>query len=344
MANCKVIYKKRLINNINHLSSFGKKIMAMVKADAYGHNMYAIVKVLKGKVKNYGVANYKEALKLKHILNDNSLILVVGKTSYFLPLIKNNIHITIDSISELKTINNICKKHNIFANVHIAINTGMNRIGVKSIKQFKTLINYIKTTKYIRLKGIFTHAFDADENNTHLFKQIKKLKKYLKFVNFNILIHIGGSYCLNYNLPNFINMVRVGFFMYGYGNKNLKPIMQITSTISKITKCKRGEYVGYGKTKLKENKKIALVGIGYSDGLPRNLSNIGYVKIKNQKCKIIGKICMDMFMVDVTYLNIKVGDKVDIMINANILAKQINTSPYEILTNFSKFRGKTLVI
>lgn len=338
----KVISRSNLIHNLNFCKNFNKKIMVMVKANAYGHGVKHIVKQLGKNVDFYGVANNQEALNLRKLTR--AKILIVGKTINYNNVIKNDISITIDTLNELEIIEKTAKKINKVAYVHIAVNTGMNRIGVKNINQFNNMLKFIFKSKNIILEGIFTHMFDADYVKNHFKQQIKKFEHYVKLIkNQNILIHIGGSFCLNNQIPNFINMIRVGYFVYGYGNVNLKPIMHIVSNVIKIVDCKNGEHIGYGNCKIKKDSKIAIIPAGYADGIPRQLSNKSYILVNNHKCKIVGCVCMDMFMVNVTGLNVCVGDSVIIFNDAEYFAKRTNTSPYEILTNFSKARGKVLI-
>jgi len=343
--NYKLIDSKNIINNLNYCKYFNKNIMAMVKANAYGHGTKQIVNILKDKVDFWGVANEKEAIALKKMLNNHSTILVVGKSVKISQLIKNNIHITIDSKSELQRLLCASKRLNIPAYVHIAINTGMNRIGVKTQCYFKELVKFLNAnSSHLILSGVFTHCFDANEEHTHFYKQMERFEKFINLVkNKDILIHIGGGFCLNHKIPKFVNMVRVGYYIYGYGNNALQPVMTIKSNIVKITKCKKGEFIGYGKTILKRSKKIAIIPMGYSDGVTRKLSNNAYVLIRSKKCRIIGKICMDMFMIDVSNIDAKIGDEVIVYNNAEYFAKIAQTSPYEILTNFSKARTKTII-
>ena len=134
-------------------------------------------------------------------------------------------------------------------------------------------------------------------------------------------------------------MVRVGYYLYGYGMRGLKPVMKIQGKVIKIIDCKKGEYVGYGnKSKLISDKKIAMVPIGYADGVMRRLSNNYNVKINNMPCKIVGNICMDMCMVDISNVTCNVGDNVILMDNALQIAKLVDTSPYEVLTSFNMLR------
>lgn len=339
MKNKKIINRDNLIYNLKKCQSKFSNLCVMVKANAYGHGMINVVNELKNQVNLFGVANTAEALQLRRRFKDIN-IFVAGKTKEFKNLIKNNISITIDEIGELEHICKICKNSNKKAKIHIAVNTGMNRIGTKNIYEFKKLLTQINKNDNIILEGIFTHAFDADLKNNHFYEQMQKFYEFVKLIkDKSVLIHIGGSYVLKQKIPNFVNMVRIGYFIYGYGMRGLKPVMQIQSHVIKIIDCKKGEYVGYGnKSKLKQNTKIAVVSLGYADGLHRRLSNVYTVTINSQKCPIVGNICMDMFMVDVTNINCKVGYKVLVMDNACDLAQAIQTSPYEMLTSFNQIR------
>lgn len=338
----KIINSKALIHNLDFCKQCNKNIMVMVKADAYGHDMTKVVKILNNKVNFWGVANFQEALRLKKLTE--SAILVVSKTENFSGMIKNGIHITVDEIKELKEIETVAKKLNKIAYVHVAINTGMNRIGVKNIYVFKLILDFVYNSKYLHLAGVFTHLFDADAKTNHVLTQLQKFERFAKCIkDKGTLIHIGGSFAIMQKLPEYINMVRVGFFIYGCGNKKLKPVLSIVSKIIKISQCKKGELVGYGKTILKHNTNIALVPIGYADGVPRGLSNKGNVLINGKKFKIVGKICMDAFMIDIGNENIKIGDEVVVFNNAEDYAQIVQTSPYEILTNFAKARAKVLI-
>lgn len=343
MENLKIINKNALISNLNYCKGFNKQIIVMVKANAYGHGLKQVVNVLKDKVKYFGVANEKEAIKVKRF-SPKSNILVVGKSIAFSTLILNDIEFTIDDIDEVYNIIKECKRLRKIAKIHIAINTGMNRIGVKAIADFKEIINMIDATSHIKLIGIFTHCFDADLKLNNFNKQMVKFKRYCNLIkDRNLIIHIGGSYCLSQRIPKFISHVRTGFYLYGYGNFNLKPVMKIESYVAKILTCQKGENIGYGKTKIKKKTQIATIPMGYADGVPRNLSGKAYVYLNNQKCKIIGKICMDVLMIDITDKNIKLQDRITIMKDAMYFAKIAKTSPYEILTNFSKARAKVLI-
>lgn len=338
MKNKKIINYNNLLFNLKKCQNNFPNICAMVKANAYGHNDINIVNFLQNHINYFGVANEQEALKLrKKFANIN--IIVVGKSNKYKSLIKNKIQFTIDSEQEIDEIKKICHKTTQIAYIHIAINTGMNRIGVKSVKEFKNILEKIEQDKKLKLCGVFTHTFDSESSSGHFYEQMQNFYQYVKIINNpEILIHIGGSYVLNHKIPTFINMVRVGYYLYGYGKKSLRPVMKISTKIIKIIDCKKSEYVGYGKNKLKTSSKIAILPIGYADGLNRRLSNKYYVLIKNKKCKIIGNICMDMCMIDISNINCKIGDEVCVLDNAQEMAKIVETLPYEILTSFNQLR------
>lgn len=339
MKNTKQINTANLLYNLKICKKKFNNLCVMVKANAYGHNARIIVNSLKDEINNFGVATAKEAVTLRKIFKSID-IFVSSKTNDYTLLIKHNISFCIDSIDELKIINKIATKLNKCALVHIKVNTGMNRLGVRHIDEFLAIMEFIKHSKFIKLVGVYTHTFDSDNKNTHFYQQMEIFYKFVKLIDDkSILIHIGGSYVLNHKIPKFVNMVRVGLFIYGYGKSGLKPVMSIRSRIAKIFKCYAGDYVGYGNsTQLKKDALIAVIPIGYADGVMRRLSNNHQLTINNQKCNIVGNICMDMLMVDVTNIKCKVGDVVIVMNNAQNIAKKLNTSVYEVLTTFNLIR------
>ena len=315
----------------------------MVKANAYGHGLKEIVSLLKDKVNWFGVSSIVEAIEVKKYAKKDTNILVVGKSNSFDLLVLNRIHITVDTMQELKCIEKICIETQLNAFVHIAINTGMNRIGVSSLEEFEEMTNFIKNSKYIVLVGIFTHMYNADQSGDDFNCQMTTFKRYFSHISKDVFVHVGGSFCLNYRLPKRVNMVRVGLFLYGYGNVNLKPVMQIRSRIVKILNVKKNENIGYGHNVCKKDRIVALIPQGYADGLPRKLFNRGFVKVNGKKCKIIAMVCMDCIIVDITKVITNVGDKVLVMFDADMISKWTKISVYEVLTRFSMARVKTVI-
>ena len=336
-------YTKKIINQNNLVSNFdyikktsGKNICAVVKANAYGHGCENIIKILDKKVDFFAVHNLQEALNVRK--NTNKTILILGYCYDLKIAIENDISIMVDSVEILNQITQL--KTSKKAKIHIKINTGMNRLGIKKIKQFKQFLKIIKYSKNIVFEGVYTHCFSS-KNKKITNKQIERFFKFIEKIppKYNVIKHIGGSNLIYYNLPKQIDYIRVGIMLYGYGDENLKPVMKITSKIVKIFEIKKGEYVGYDeKFRATQKIKIAVVSFGYADGFFRQLNYKKTFLIGGKNCKILGPVCMDMFMLDVTNIDAKIGDDVLIFDNAEKWAKILDKTEYEILTNFNQTR------
>ena len=329
-TNFKLINKENLIFNISKIK--GKKICLMVKANAYGHGIKEVVKSANDYVWGYGVVNIDEAILVRKYTRKRIIIFAPTKDYELCRL--NKIEFFIDSELGLKeAISNNCPNL-----IHLAINVGMNRYGTKSEIELKHINNLLIDNK-IKLKSIYTH-FPITDNNLKTCREYKNFLMLRNIISQNSPICFGGSNVRNYDF-NF-DILRLGIDAYGYG-KDMKKVMKIVSKVVKINFVKKDEFVGYGK-KYKERfgNYIAVVPIGYGDGLMRGLSNKFKVKINGVNYQVVGNICMDCFFVKVDK-SVKVGDFVEVMFDADYLAKKIKTIPYEILTNFSLLRGKTLI-
>ncbi len=336
----KVIDIKQLQKNFLALNKFSnKKICAVVKANAYGHDAKIVTKYLSDICDFFAVQNLYEALEIRRV-NNTAKILVLGYTIDYNLASKHNISIMVDDINILEKI----IEKNIKLNVHIKVNTGMNRFGIKDENMLKIMQKLIKNAKNITFEGIFSH-FYATNNKDITKKQIEKFEHFVKKIdkNFTPIVHVGGSGMVHYNI-DFVNYIRCGISLYGYNEKFVKPSMRIESKIIKITIVKAGENVGYGcgfvATK---NTTVALVPLGYADGILRNLSNKMHIKIGDNLAKCIGNICMDMLFVDITNINAKVGDKVTVFWDANIWTKTLDVTSYEILTGLNNARANILI-
>ena len=207
------------------------------------------------------------------------------------------------------------------------------------------MIEYCNCNSNLLIKGIYTH-FATPHNEKFLNKQVQIWQSILLSIDTSkYIIHASASAIAlkKYNLQ--YNMVRVGLAMYGYGDTNLQPVLSVHSKIVQINKLKKGDFVGYdAKFIAKKNTVIGVVGIGYGDGYMRANATKGYVLINGNKCRIIGKICMNLLFVDLsTCINVQIGDIAVIIgkskdkeITATHLSKWCSTIEYEILTNFSK--------
>lgn len=350
---------KNLKNNINEIKSLISeqcKIMAVIKANAYGHGIINIAKRLNQiGIQDFAVATLSEAIELRKN-NIQGNILILGYTN---PEDIKNIKIynliqTIVDYEYAKKIDKILQEKNQKINVHIKINTGMNRIG-ESYENIDKIIEIFKL-KHINILGMYTHFSSADsldkddiEFSENQMNNFYNCIEKLKLLGYNPgKIHIQNSYgILNYQGLK-CDYVRPGIIMYGvYGNKehnakielNIKPVLELKARITSVKYLPKGQTVSYGRTYISDNKiKIATVSIGYGDGYPRCLSGKGIkVAVNGKYAEIIGKICMDQLIIDVTDIdNIKEGDIVTLIGNdkdicAEEIAAKADTITYELL-------------
>lgn len=350
----KVILKENLLNNVNYFKSkIGKsKLCAVVKADAYGHGINTVVPLIRGKVDYFAVANYTEAERVRILTNKSILILGEVEKQDIISCINQNISISISNCGMLNLVAKIAKQINKVAHVHFKINTGMNRLGFKDLKNFIKAFNKYKDCKYLKYEGIFTHFYE--QNNMDTIDMQKE--RFLKFINSvsckNLIKHCASTTISLTRKDCLFDMCRVGIGLYNYAlDKYIKPVMQIKAKIINIINLKKGDNVGYENGFVAKSKmKIAVLSIGYADGYLRCFSNNSKVIIKHQFANIVGNVCMDMCFCDVTNINCKIFDDViilgqyeDLSINAEELAKNGNTISYEILTNFKSDRMNVCV-
>lgn len=332
MENLKVINKENLYHNLSQFS--GRKICAMVKSNAYGHGLLEIASLIKDRVSCFGVVNIAEALTIRKVTD--LPILICSKVNDFKICKENNIDVMIDDERDLTN----CLESGLTEGINLKVNCGMNRFGVNSVLLMRTL-NDVFESERINLKSIYTH-FPCTENKKLTYKHMQNFQKLRAEISQNAPICFGGSGIASY--PFEYDILRLGIGMYGYGAKNLQPILSIQSYVSKVFFATRGQNIGYGNAfSVHHGGFFAVVPVGYGDGLRRNLSGKISVIINNTRCKIVGNICMDSFFVAVDE-NVKVGDKVVVMDDADYFAEKIGTIPYEILTGLANFRGKTEII
>ncbi len=332
MKNIKLLSKENLLQNLNHFKH--KKVCAMVKSNAYGHGLREIVRLIENDVDYFGVAHIEEGVEVRKI--SEKPILVCSKIFDFKKCKRHNLEVMVEDEVDIQN----CLNCGLKDAMHLKINCGMNRFGIENTLQSR-ILNDLLEEKQINLKSIYTH-FHCLENKKQTFCDYKKFQMLRAEILQNATICFGGSGVVNY--PFEFDMLRLGIGLYGYGQKDLKPVMKILSYVCKIFYAKRGEYIGYGKKyKVKNGGYFAIVPVGYGDGLRRNLSGNFKVLIDGKKYECVANICMDAFFVKVDQ-NVKVGDKVVCMFDANYMAKKTDTIPYEILTGFSNLRGDTLIL
>ena len=326
------IYLDRIVKNIENAKKLiapNTKIMAIVKSDGYGHGAVPVAKALDHFVDAYGVAIIEEALELREA-NIQKPILILGYVpeQYMEKLVTFDIIPAIFTLDMAKALSNIAKKHNKMAKIHIKLDTGMGRIGFALTEESLQTIKEISNLPNICIDGCFSHFSCADEKDLSFAKE--QLSHYDTFVqqieDMGISIpmkHISNSAGIM-ELPEANkNMVRSGITTYGlYPSEEvekerlaLQPAMELKSYISFVKTVEAGVGVSYNRTYITDStRKIATIPVGYGDGYPRALSSKGRVLIKGRYASIVGRICMDQFMVDVTDLpDVQRGDQVTLI-------------------------------
>ncbi len=333
-----------------------RNIIAVVKANAYGHGDAAVSRILEEYGVNFfAVSNISEAVNLRKCgITGKILVLGYIPISRLQLLNKYNIIGTVVSEAHLEELKMYAPKN---AEFHIAIDTEMHRIGI-GVKNCENTIKVIKNAaKTLKITGIFTHLAVADSDapediastnfSLKLFEKICEGIKALGISDIHCLNSSGG---LNYFKEPF-STVRLGISLYGYSSseavvlpEGVLPALEWKTNVACVVDIKAGDSVGYGKSYIaKKDMKVATLMTGYADGYPRLLSNNGKVLINGEFAPVVGKICMDMMMVDITETEkVKPGDTAVLIgtsknkkITADDLAKAVNTVSYEILTGIS---------
>ncbi|HHV46563.1 MAG TPA: alanine racemase [Tissierellia bacterium] len=332
----------------------GTLITAVVKANAYGHgSVYAARTFLKNGADRLAVATLAEAIELRNAGIDVP-ILILGYTpvSQYSSVIEHDITQTIYNLESAKAFSQTAGKLNKTGYIHIKIDSGMGRIGFLPTDKSVNDILEISKLPNIMVEGIFTHFATADEKDkTYTYTQYERFMYVInKLEERGLSIpvkHVSNSAAI-IDLPDFnLNMVRAGIMLYGYypsdevhkERVNLLPAMSLKARISHVKAVPADTGISYGQIFVtKRESKIATIPIGYADGFTRMLSSKGEAYIKGRIVPIVGRICMDQCMLDVTEIeDVKVGDEVILFgyeegsLNADDIAAKLNTISYEIL-------------
>ena len=364
---------KNIINKYNNY----KYYIGMIKSNAYNHGYYIVDTLVKSGINYLAVSTLDEAIEIR---NYNKKIPVLCTEIIDEDLIdiatKNNITLTIDSLEYLKSIGN--KK----CTIHIKINSGMNRLGVSEKEDFNEIYNYIMNNKNIYLEGIYTHFATPGVNDIYYDKQLEKFKYIVSDIDLNTIdiVHISSSFILlSHPKQDFENAVRIGTIIFGYDislseygnsfkekikkkrdnyliNKNniskvirgvkidLKPAFKLKTNVMEIRKVKKGEILGYGTDVIDEDSLVAILPIGYDEGIGTNV-NGRYVLINNKKYKCIGHICMCMMFVKIDD-SVKLYDEVTVLgdeLTLGYMSRLKNMSIQETLTTLGKTLPKVYI-
>ncbi|MEZ7494648.1 alanine racemase [Leeuwenhoekiella aequorea] len=328
-------------------------ILAVVKAYAYGSESVAVAKKLEEKGINYfAVAYASEGVALREGGIKTPILVLHPQIENFDTIISYDLEPSMYSMRVLKSfIETAESKNKKQYPIHIKFNTGLNRLGFKDVNEDE-ILKYITKTKAIKVKSLFSHLVASEDPNEKTFtlSQIetfeKNASKMIQGLGYSPLLHQSNtSAIINYPQAQF-DMVRTGIGLYGYGNTQeedlkLKPVATLKTVISQIHEISIGETVGYNRAHTAAKKeRTATLPIGHADGISRAYGKgKGYVMINGKKAPIIGNVCMDMIMVNVTKIDCEEGDEVIVFgkeASAVALSARIKSIPYELITSISQ--------
>ncbi len=341
-------------HNVTHFKSKlhpNTKILAVVKAFAYGSDACILSKILQDENVDYlAVAYTDEGVSLRNAGIDLPILVLHPQIINFNALIAHNLEPNIYSKNILNAFLKISKSKNLTDYpIHIKFNTGLNRLGF-NVQNLREIFTLITKENSIHITSVFSHLAASEDLNENLFTKnqiasFRNIKIQIEeILNYKPIFHLlNTSGILNYPQAQF-DMVRLGIGLFGFDNafsKNLKNVLTLKSIISQIHTLKKGDSVGYNRAFVcSKNSKIATIPIGHADGISRKLGNgIGSVLINKQKVPIIGNVCMDMLMVDISNIDCNEGDMVilfDSQKRIEEISQKINTIPYELLTMISQ--------
>lgn len=318
---------KHNLRQINAHLPKGVKTAAVVKVDGYGHGAVPVANAIKDEVSFFCVATAEEGANLyKHQVGLPILILGPVPGDDYHEVVACDLRACIFSQEQAMQLSKEARKQQRIAKVHLAVDTGMNRIGMKPREAELDMVEAIAKMEGLEIEGIFTHLYAADEpDKTSALRQIELFRDFLERLSQRGISprirHVANSAGIMEYLGKDFDMVRAGISMYGLPpamgmtSLDVKPVMGLHSTITYIKTVEAGEGISYGATYItKQRTTVATIPIGYGDGYPRSLSNQGYVLIEGKRAAILGKVCMDQMMVDVTGIaNAKIGSHVTLV-------------------------------
>jgi|GEM_PF-5136093 alanine racemase len=312
------INSKFLKHNLDYIvRNTNKNIIAVLKANAYGHGIAEVFELLFGNGINYfAVYSMDEASEIRRI-SSKAKIIVLDSVINDLTLreaIKLNVELVCSEIESFKTIENFCKKNGLVKfNFQVEFNLGLNRQGITYDEK---LVKQILSNDYFNINGVFSQISVNNINeDDQLVKIWTTIVKQFKQSNEKCISHIICSATFDYvnnSLARLDTHIRIGDLIYGFGRQYIKPIINIRSYISHINHFTKGEKLGYAqKYILDSDKKIASIPVGFSDGLPREIVNHYFVYVKDKRVAIIGEIFMNCMLIDCTGIDdLSIGDEV----------------------------------
>lgn len=336
------------------------KIMAMVKAAGYGSGLQKMAQFVDSfGVDYFGVAYVDEGVEIRNSGIRKRIMVMNAEDGNFESCIQNQLEPAIYDFQQLDEFISECIYQGVENYpIHLKIDTGMNRLGFR-VTDVDRVLEIIQSQPEVKIQSVYSHLSDSDNRRDRRFTEhqiqafssvVKKIQNELSYTIESHILNSSGI--ANYPEASF-TMARIGIGMYGVtSNPELKrklvPVLSWYSSVSQIKQVQKGQSIGYSRSFICDSDmSIATIPVGYADGFRRSLSNgKGYVIINGKKCLTIGRVCMDMIMVNVTGINVKVGDEVEIIgptITLEKMAELEETIPYEIMTSISSRVHRTYI-
>ncbi len=354
------IYSEQLLTNVRNLRTFcpaRTRFCAVVKANAYGHGIGEIVSILKNYVDAFAVATFYEALHIEPLAGGKPILILEPVNPAYTPeqitlCARYGFHCELSSLEGMEYVHRVLKGSDLRIHLHLNVETGMGRCGLDE-PICSTILQRLPDCPNIRLAGVMTHFATADEEDlSYAYEQLFRFERFLtehQLKNRNdIIIHACNS-AGTLKIPQaHYDMVRCGVSMYGYYSRPMKnppvpltPVLKLQAPITQLKKIPAGHSVSYGRSFIpKRDTLAAIVYLGYADGYRRCFSNRAQMKIDQWLAPVVGRVCMDQVILDVTDVpDVKLGQMVTVLDNqhdspcgAYALSELADTICYEILT------------
>ncbi len=332
------------------------KVLSIVKADAYGHGAVGVARALESRTDFFAVSTVPEGVELREAgITKPILLLTYTSPAEYDLLLQYDIRATVFSLSDAQALSAAATAQGKKAIVHIAVDTGMGRIGFPVTEKAADDVEQINLLPGLTLEGVFSHYATADmTDKTEANAQTEQFRLFLEYLE-NRGVEIPIRHICNsagaMEFDECFDMVRLGIALYGLFPSDevsregwdLRPAMRVVSHVIHVKTVEAGTPIGYGRTYIAPaTRRIATVCIGYADGFNRAFSNQGYVLIRGKKAPVVGKVCMDQIMVDVTDIpDAAVEDEVTVLgtdgdetITAEDLGAMVQSFGYEVICNF----------
>ncbi len=338
---------RRNVGRLRSVLERGVMLMAVVKADAYGHGLLPVSRAaVEAGADWLGVAIPEEGVAIREA-GLRCPILVFGgvNAAGARAAAEKGLTATVFDERGVSLLEQAGSERGSPVSVHLAADTGMGRIGVRTEGQLDALAAALKSSSHVRLEGVFTHFSDADNpDSSHTDLQLSRFTNLLKRLPPGLNVHAAASAAALSRKDTHFSMVRAGIALYGYPPVRtplgFEPCLSLRAEITSVKTIEAGEPVGYGRAYLtKDETRVAVLAAGYADGYPRSLSSKAFVIIRGRLCPVLGRVCMDQVMVDVSAVPevrpgetaVLIGTEGDATVTAEHLAGWAGTIPYEIL-------------